>query len=507
MLRPHTYQNFRGMNRLSDRLNMSPEFAWDIHNGYIKKDSRSELGTIRQRYGVTKFNSVTFTNACKYIFEAKWDGGGTDIIIREGTRWAKFDGTNTFDDLDTGRTDGNRGLAVMFANELIMVDGGTPRKCTAAYDISNLSADATMPTDSSAVHVHAHKVWLNSASNPMKAYYSKSDSANAADSFSAAGDAGSLDFSKILPKGDTLLGFATFAENFLLFIFSQYVVVYTAGTTPSEFALNQIIPLNCISIHGVVQVGNDLAVPSLEGINSFRSSLTNQDLDIDDLTKYVAPLYRERLQIISDKKSISCGFSHNLNHLYIALPTTSGHEILVYSADIKNIVGRWTGYQCYAFCERIDGTMLVAGDGYIYSMNSGTTDDGTAISFQYSFPFLYMKDPNRNKAARQFEGIIKHESDNETFVINFDYWYGTGYEASAPITTSLTLSANISLYRTALYRSGYYRASGNTRFQNRNILGRGKQLAIDIYHSESGSIIEIPYFIIGVTMENDKIRY
>lgn len=505
-MKPYTFQNFRGMNRVSDRLNMSPEFAWDIHNGYIKKDSRSGLGIIKQRSGITKFNTVTFTNACKYIFEAKWDGGGTDIIIREGTRWAIYDNVDTFDDLDTGRTDGVRGMAVMFANQMIMVDGGTPRKCTSGYVLSNLSADAAMPTDSTAVHVHNHKVWLNSTSNPMKAYYSKSDSANEADSFSASGDAGSLDFSKILPKGDTLKGFATFAENFLLFIFSQYVVVYNCGTDPSEFAIQQIVPLNCVSIHGVLQIGNDLAVPSLEGVNSFRSSMANQDLDIDDLTQYVAPLYRDRIALVSDKSLISCGFSHNLNHLYIGLPTTNGHEILVYSVDIKNVVGRWTGYESHCFCERIDGTILCGGSGYVYTMNSGLTDDGTAITFQYSFPFLYFGDPSKNKAVRSFEGIIKHESSSSNFSVDFTYWYGTGSETSASLTSSLTLSANVSLYRNSLYRAGYFRASGNTRYQNNNILGRGKQIAIDISHAVSGASIEIPYFIVRVKQENEKIR-
>jgi hypothetical protein len=100
--------NFRGMNRLSNRLNMGPEYAWDVHNGYIKKDIKSGLGVIQQRSGITKLNTTNFTNACKFIFEPKWDAGGTDIVIREGTRWAIWDGVDTFDDLDTGRTDGVR---------------------------------------------------------------------------------------------------------------------------------------------------------------------------------------------------------------------------------------------------------------------------------------------------------------------------------------------------------------------------------------------------------------
>ena len=482
---------------------MSPEFAWDILNGYIKKDIKSGLGIIKQRDGVTKFNTVTFTNACKTAFEAKWNSGTKDVIIREGTRWAKYnDATSTFDVMDTGRTDGSKGMAVMFGNELIMVDGGTPRKCTSAYSVSDLSSDASMPADSTAVHVHQHKVWLNSSSNPMKAYYSKTDSANAADSWSAAGDAGNLDFSLILPRGDTLLGFATFAEVFLVFIFKRYAVVYTCGSDPSGFTLQQIIPLNCISPYGIQQVGNDLAVCSLEGVNSFRSSLANQDLDVDDLTKYIAPLYRALISAVTDKTDISMGFSHNLNHLYVGIPSPSAHQILVYSLDIKNFVGRWQGYKCYCFCEREDGTMLVGGDGYLYKMNDGSDDDGSAISFQYSFPYLYFDSADINKAPRQVEGLIKHESD---LTLYMDYWYDTNVYSANKLTKSLTLNASSSLYRSSYYRTAYYRATGNTRFLTSDIVGRGKQMAIDIRHSTSGANVEIPYLIIRVAKESRRV--
>lgn len=493
-------QNFRGMNRTSDRFNMSPDFAWMISNGYIKKDIKSGLGIMVMRKGVTKFNTTNFTNSCKYIYEAKWDGGGTDVIIREGTRWAKFDGVNTFDDLDTGRTDGVRGMAAMFGNQLIMVDGGTPRKCTAAYAVSNLSADGSMPTDASAIHVHQHKVWINSDANPMKAYYSKTDSANAADSWSAAGDAGNLDFSKILPAGDRLLGFATFSEVFLVFIFVKYVVVYNCGTDPTAFALQQIIPLNVVSGHAIHQIGNDLAICSQEGLNSFRSSLTNQDLDIDDLSKYIAPFYRDLVAQLTDKTLISTGFSHKLNHLYICLPLTDP-TILVYSLDIQNFVGVWTGYKCHSICERQDGTMLVGGDGYVYTMNYGTSDDGTAISFQYQFPYLYDKDPNFNKAFRQIEGIANHEG-SPLLTATYDYDGGASQSASVQFTSEgVDWDSDEAIWDTAAWAG-----SSAERFLNSNLLGRGKAFGLNLLNSVLNSYIEIPYILLRYQKEGVKIR-
>lgn len=498
-------QNFRGMNRLSDRLNMSPEFAWYISNGYVKKDIKTGLGVVVQRKGIDPLNSVSFTNACKTIYQAKWNAGGTDIIIREGTRWAKWDGTSSFSKLgtSTNHPDGVRGMCAMFDNEIVLVDGSTPYKCTSAYSMSVLSTDTSMPTDASAVHVHQHKVWLNSDSNPMKAYYSKTDSANAGDSWSAANDAGSLDFSKILPYGDKLLGFATFSEMFLVFIFTKHAVVYSCGTDPTAFAIQQIIPLNCISGHGVQVVGNDLAVASQEGLNSFRASLANQDLDVDDLSKYIAPLYRGLIEDLTDKTVVSVGFSHRLNHIYVCIPGTD-HTILVYSVDIQNFVGVWNGYKCYSICETVDGTMYVGGDGYIYEMNTGYDDDGDPISFQYDFPFLYAKDPNHNKAFRQMEGICRYEGNP---LVSFDYSYAVDFLSGAMPTIQIQFTQNAGTY----WDEGDWDASdwdtnGLERFLSSDVLGRGKQVAFSISNNVLDSYIEIPYLILRYTQEGEKIR-
>jgi hypothetical protein len=483
-------------------MNMEEGFAWDIRNGYIKRDEKSGEGVIAQRQGITKLNTTTFTNACKCVAEIKWKSGSLDTIIREGTRWAKYNSsTRTFDNLDTSRGSGNRGMVVMFNNELIMVDGGIPRKSTSAYVVSNLSTDAAMPQDSTAVHVHDYRVWLNSPAEPMKAYGSKYASANAADSWSAVDDAIVLDHSQILPSGDRLLGYKTFAEKFLLCIFTRYVVVWTTGPdTDTDFVVQQVIPLNCASIHGVAQVGNDLAIPSLEGLNSFKSSLANQDLDIDDLSKYISPLYRDTIGQLSDVTEIVGAYSHALNHYYLCVPTTT-HQIFVYSLDIKNFVGVWEGYKVNSICEKIDGTMLVGGDGYVYAMNNGYTDDGTAIDFSYSFPFIYFGSADVNKIVRQIEGLA-FCSGSLTMTLN--YSWGTTNAQNAT-WEGITLSVTQSLYRTALYRSSYYRASGNVAYNTSNILGRGKQFGLTLSVSTSGVNIEIPYLIIRYAREGRKL--
>lgn len=497
-------QNFRGMNRVSSRLNMSPEFAWNISNGYIKKDVKSGLGAIKQRPGIVKFNSVSFTNDCKYLYEPKWNGGSTDVIIREGTRWAKYDGVDTFANFDTGRSSGVRGMAAMFGNELIMVDGGVPRKSTSGYVLSDLSADANMPQDSTAVHVHQHKVWLNSAANPMKAYCCKTDSANAATSWTGTTDAAVLDFSKILPSGDTLIGFATFANMMLVFIFKKHAVMFLAGTDPTAFSLRQIIPLNCLSGQGIKQIGNDLAIATEKGLSSFTSSLAKQDLDTADLSKYISPLWSDYISLLADFGVVTAEFSHALNHLYIAIPGTTD-TILVYSVDIQNFVGVWTGYKCFSMCERSDSTMLVGGTGYVYTMNSGTSDDGAAISFSYDFPFLYAKDPNSNKAFRQIEGLAI-SSGNPLLTINYSYAADAVSGAQTPIQIQLTSGGVDWDSVDAIWDVAAWAGSEATEFLSSDMLGRGKFMVLSLGNSVLDATIEIPYILLRYKKEGVKIR-
>jgi len=501
MLRELVLNEFKGLNRLTSRLNMPNGYAWDIHNGYVKKDSKTNLGKIKQRSGIKKLNSVTFTNACKYIYEAKWSAGSTDVIIKEGTRWAKWDGVDSFDDLDTGRTDGTRGQAVMFANQIIMADGGKLRKCTSGYVVSDLSTDEAQPTKVSKIHVHNHKVWCNDDDNPMQARYLKTDSANAADSFSASSDAGTLDFSKILPSGDTLIGFATFAEVFIVFIFKRYAIVYQAGTDPTEFAIRQIIPLNCVSGHAVKQIGNDLAICSLEGINSFRSSIANQDLDTDDLSKYIAPLYRELLSDLSDTTNVSLGFSHSLNHLYVCVPNTNP-TILVYSLDVGNFVGRWTGYKCHSICERVDGTMLVGGDGYVYVMNSGTNDDGEIINFSYDFPALYADIFGANKAFKQMEALVTHDG-SPILTVNYAY---DNTASKTPLTIPLTSEGVQWDSDDAIWDSAGWAGSSAERVLNSGMLGRGKALLLSLSNNVLDATVEIEGVLLRYCKEGIKVR-
>lgn len=508
-LSEQVFQSFRGMNRRSDRLNTNYEFYYDLQNGYAKKDLKSGLGFVLQRDGSTKLNSVALDNATygtthyvRTIFEAKWNGGSTDVIIRAGTAWGKFNGVDTFTGLDTGRSSDVIGQCVMFKNQLIMVDGGIPRKATAAYAVSALSADASMPQDSDAVHVHRDKVWLNSQANPMTAYFCTTNSANGAGSWSGTTDAGTIDLSTVLPEGDRIRGFRTYGgvdSSLIAIICDKYTVIYQAGANVYTFNFLQYFPTTCVSINACDYVGTDLVYPSRNCFTSLNHSYGTNDISTGTLSDLIEPYWRTLVSQITDTTQIQGCFDKTLGLFYIVFPVASNYQILVYSDDMKNFVGRYTyPFNVYSFRYRLNGTMLMGGDGYVYLMNNGTDDDGTAIPWGFKMPGLYFGTPSRNKKPIEFEALYQCTA---SMTVYLDLYYGLNTLQSSILTVPIALTATSSQWDVSLWDVSYWDQSGNTIFRTSDLLGRGRVIFLEMRHSTKGAKIAFPWFILRYMME------
>jgi hypothetical protein len=508
VLKESIFQDFYGMNRRSDRLNSNPLFYWDLLNGYIKKDLKKGMGVIVQRDGTSKYNTAQLGSdygsikKVRNIYETKWNGGGTDIIIRAGTAWGKFDGVDTFAAFDTGRSDDVVGQCVMFKNELLYVDGGIPRKLTAAYVVSNLSADGNMPQDSTAIWVHRDKVWLNSSANTMTAYFSKTNSANAATSWTGSTDAGTIDLSTVLPTGDTLVGFRTYGSQdsgLIALICSKYTAIYKAGANAYDFTFVQYFPTTCVSINAAEYIGNQIVYPSQNTFTSLQASTASDNLDTGTLSEWIDPLYRDLVSQVTDTEYITGCFDRRLNLYYLNFPITNNFQTLIYSVDVKNFVGRWTfPFETYSFCHRRNGVTLVGGDGYVYTMNTGSNDDGAAIEWKIAFPALYFGNPSRYKAPREFEGLLQNSA---TMTLYIDYWYGLTSTDADRITEEITLEASASYWDEASWDAAYWDAGGNVLYRTASLLGRGRLMFFEIRHNTLDAKITIPWFIIRYLLE------
>ena len=507
-IREELFSQFNGYNRRSDRLNTPKGFVFDILNGYIKKDLKSNIGIVTQRDGIAKLNSVALdsdygsTKSIRVLFEAKWDGGGTDLIIRAGTAWGLYNGSDEFDAILTGRGDDAKGMAFMFKNEVILLDGGVPQKVTAAYAVSALSADGNMPQDSTAGWVHRDKVWLNSQAAPMKAYFCKTNSANAATSWTGTTDAGFLDLSTVLPVGDTIIGFRTYGgqdSGLIAIICRNFTAIYKAGANPYDFTFIQYFPSTCLSMGAAAYIGKDIVYPSRDVLTSLIASINTDNLSLKPLSDYISPYYRSLVDQVGDPEDMTGYFDKVNNFYYLTFPISNNYQTLIYSVDIGNFVGRWVyPVNNYSFCQRIDGTMLFGSDSYVYIMNSGTSDDGTAISWKLALPATYFSAPHRYKKPLEIELLVQATA---SLTLYLDYWFGLSTLNNDLITKSLSISASASLWDEALWDVSYWDTQGNNHVRTSDIYGRGRLMFIELRHNTMDAKISIPWFLIRYLME------
>lgn len=499
------YQEFSGMNRRADKLSCPPNYYYDLLNGYLRKDVQTGLGFITQRSGCTKFNSVALSGfgtptQIRTIFETQWNAGSKDIIIRSGTCWGKYDGASSFTVLDSGRTNDVVGECVMFQNQLIMVDGGIPRVCSSSYTVGNLSTDPAMPQDASTAWVHGDKVWLNSTSNPMKAYFSDTNNATTSTAWSDSGNAGYLDLSTVLPIGDKIMGFKTMGGTttmILVIVTTQYLVLYLAGADPTQFTLLKYIKLPVLSNTGISPLGADLIIASQNEVTSIFNAYQNNDLEINGISQWIDPFYRQQVSNLTNfQTQVAAVFDNQLNHWYLTL---GNNVTLVYSVDVQNFVGRWTyPFNIYAWYKRANGTILAASDGYVYTMNTGSDDAGTAILWTLTLPALYFDLPNRFKKPVEFEALFQATA---SLTLTLTYWYDIASQVSAFNTKTISIAASSSLWDVALWDVSYWDQVGNVLYNTPDLVGRGRAMFIQLSHNTLDALISMPWFVIRYNVE------
>jgi hypothetical protein len=499
------YQEFSGMNRRADKLTCPPNYYFDLLNGFLRKDVQSGLGFITQRAGSAKFNSSALSGfgtatPIRTIFEAQWNGGSNDIIIRSGTCWGKYNGINAFTTIDTARTSDVVGECVMFQNQLIMVDGGIPRVMNSGYSVSNLSTDAAMPQDSTAVWVHSDKVWLNSTANPMKAYFSDTNNATTSTAWSDTGNAGYLDLSTVLPIGDKIIGFKTMGGTtvmILVIVTTQYLVLYLAGADPTQFTLLKYIKLPVLADAGISQLGADLIIASQNEVTSIFNAYQNNDLETNGISQWIDPFYRTTVASLTNfQQQVASIFDNQLNHWYLTL---GNNVTLIYSVDVQNFVGRWTyPFNIYAWCRRANGTILAASDSYVYTMNTGSDDAGTAIQWQLTMPALYFDLPNRYKKPVEFEALFQATASLQ---LTLSYYYDISLAAQPIATKTINITTQSSQWNVALWNVSYWNQIGVVLYNTPDLVGRGRAMFIQLSHSTLDALISMPWFVIRYNVE------
>lgn len=498
---------FKGMNRDGDKFNMPLGWIWDALNCHasITEDGQ---GAYQQRSGLTKLNSTVYNSATtkiRVLFQALWDDGTTNIIIRANTAWASYNsGTGAFDDFDAGRTADAKGQIAMFNNNIVYVDGGHPRKANSSLTDSDLSTDATLPDNATAIHVHRHRVWVNDPDN-MQILGSAVDDATSATAFSKAGDSILIDLSYVIPDGDDVLAFRTFADTLLVVFCKNHIVVYDAPEVEANIQLVGMIDVGALGPHAFAEIGNQLVYPARSGVKTFTSSQATQKLDVDDLSAEIAPLYRSYVKLANDELAVCGAFNHSLNHYYLTVNTsTTTSETLVYTLDTKSFSGRYNFHaNPFSMHEANDGTFYIGmDDGHVYSLDSTATDDsGTTIDFLLEFPYLGVETPHRYKAPIAFDWMIE---SNATVTLNVTVDYTLGDDDDYSSTVQRVLTVDESLWDEAAWDVAKWDESGRKLDKSHDLIGRGRLVGLKIEHSTKGSIVKIIWMALRTILEGEE---
>src|SRR3990167_2110987 len=508
-LKNFTYEEHYGVSRLSDRLTVPDKYFLKIKNGYINRKNWVEQ---RQGFEQWSTNAIGATTKIRKLFEFENKTGGRTVIGRAGTAWYRWDSAGAETSLDGSRGSDLKGQCAQFNNELLMCDGGAPRKSTAAWSVSDVGASA--PSTSSAVWVHNHRVVLNDDSNYMQVYISKVDSL---DFDTATSDAIILNLSKIIPGGDRVIGFGSIASTYLVIFLNRHVVIYNVPTTFADIQLYKVIFTGCISYDGVINTPDgDIWFPSETGYKSILETAQSLNtIDIQDVTIHLGQHYRTALTSISDLTDINGVYYQRLNHAYFTLPFANNPELWVISKDLEaatngkgNIAGEFTNITAYSFVEKKNGDLLFGSDdGLIYKMDTGTDDDGTAISFEAEKTGLYFGDPRVFKSPREFEALLEITKNLTAFL---EWSFATTGLNTGLLTETISLTTQVTFWGSGVagtdpqWDVSYWDASGQELFKTRNLKGRGKVMNIRIRHATLGALMRFPYWILGVHFQGDK---
>lgn len=309
-----------------------------------------------------------------------------------------------------------------------------------------------------------------------------------------SGTAGTLDTTSVWPKGgDTIVALA--AHNNFLFIFGQRnILVYQGANTPSTMTLYDVITgIGCIARDSVVNTGTDVIFLSDTGVRSILRTIQEKSAPLRDLSKNVR---NDLMSAVNgeDKASIKAVYNPLEGFYLLTLPILK----TVYCFDMKAAlpdgsarVTTWDSIQPSAFCQKVDGTMLIGKVGYVGTYG-GYQDNGSAYRFQYFTNHTDLGTPSVTSILKRLSVVVIGGS-NQYVTIKWGYDFTNDYAAY----NALIPTQGVAYYGVAEYNTSSAIYSGGTSLQT-----------LKAYPTGSGKVIQTGYEsdINGTALSIQKIE-
>jgi len=324
------------------------------------------------------------------------------------------------------------------------------------------------------------------------------------DDFSAANGAGTLNV------GHDVTGLAVFRDQ--LIIFTTDTIKRLTGNTSADYQLASITDrIGCINGDTIQEVGGDIMYLAPDGIRLLSATdrigdfgldvtsdsiKTDADALINSTTNFCSLILREKSQyrlfafISGQQKSVAKGL---IGTKFIAQggsginwSTTKG--ICATVAD-----SRYEG--------DTETAMFANGDGYLYTMETGSSFDGSNIEATYESPYIPVTDPQTRKTFYKLTMYIEPTSGFD-MDLHLKLDLGSRNTVQPAAINLSTSGGGLAYYGTAVYGTDSYGGSLDNVYVN-NVIGSGKTVALRIDDHSTNSTFTLDTALLEFS-QNDR---
>lgn len=360
--------------------------------------------------------------------------------------------------------------------------------------------ETSTPAAGQYIETHeTHMCIVDTENAPSTVYYSAYND----DSDFAGSGSGSI----TIP--DRIVGIKSFRD--FLYVFCERSIHKISNLNDiTNIAREQVTEdLGCVSGYTVQEIGGDLVFLSTDGIRNIAGTERIDDVSLSALSNLIKPLVEDILNsqesfdfssVVIEQKDQYRLFYSNVNGSYAQQKGIIG--TLRPNDETGQLGFEWTetkGIEVSA----IHANLLAGNnsyfhgdfDGYVYCHDTGTTFNGTDISYRYVTPDFSMGDSGLRKTLHYLLLSSQAEGAN-TVTLNTKFDFSSSQIIQPPAQTLTLASTAGAVYGTAVYGTSTYSSTSASEYQRVNLIGSGTSLSFRFTGtSNAGSFIFNGFYI------------
>lgn len=490
-----------GSATLLQNFEVNKEGGYSKIRGFSKYSSTEVPGT-------GPILALKVISSARIVVARKNASNQTQYYYGTGSTWVSMLDTDGNLSASVG-TNGGKARSVLYNldgyDKVIFVDG---TNFPAIYNTSGNTTTFLTASNSTAISGAQHVAIFKDT-----AFYAKDNIITftapfTVDDFSAANGAGSLNVA------NDVTGLAVFRDQ--LIIFTEDSIKRLTGSSSADFTVSPITDrMGCINGDTIQEVGGDIMYLAPDGIRLLSATERIGDFG---------------LGVTSDKifKDVSTFINQTSNFASVVLREKAQYRIFAYTESetketAKGLIAtkfisqgadglNWsttTGIKASIADSRYTSTLETVAfaneDGYVYTMESGSTFDGSNIRAIYESPFMPITDPQVRKTFYKLTLYAEPSASMElTLNVKYDFDSSTDTKVVQPATQQITgtgssiffFGASSSIFNTATYGGEL------DKIYNTNIVGSGKTISLRIEDSTTNPTFTLDTALLEFSQED-----